>query len=386
MNKGKMVIALNRNREWQRSLLLNFEPRDHCVVFAQSQNNEYGMLANAVMITGSIDSTELDFHWESLFLDVEMPENSLVKVSCYAANSKAAFLEDRPVDLDTYIKAAQSNPSQGVKELTTLFKPGFTGATDGLISVKGRYLWLRLEFLVPQPLEFKLRKIKLPISDEKILQYLPEIYRDNQENNFFKRFMEIFDSVFFDIEEKVNFLSEKMDYTIADEEMLRYLANWVGIDDAQDLPENELRERIRGIIFEYRAIGTKPGLIKLIEREVGVKPQIVEYFDYKKMQQESRDREIYQELFGDNPFKFFILLPEEALNKVKNLDSFLAKLKNNIPAHTEAGIIRLKQGTILGKHTYLGVNSMVGEYTYGRVDGNDEISYDTLIGGHGNEE
>ena len=211
-----MFITLNRAREWKRSLLLNFEPRDHSLVFAHNQDS-YGMLASAVLITGSIDSTELDFHWESLLLDVEMPENSLVKVSCYAANSKGVFLGDGLVDLDDYIKEAQDNPSVGVRELTPLFKPGFTGATDGLLHVQGRYLWLRLEFLVPQPLDFKLRKIKLLLADEKILHYLPEIYRDNRGNDFFKRFMEIFDSIFFNIEDKINSLSEDLDYTIANE-------------------------------------------------------------------------------------------------------------------------------------------------------------------------
>ena len=386
MNKGRMYITLNRNREWKRSLLLNLEPQEHRLVFAHNQENDYGMLATAVMITGSIDSTEPDFQWESLWLDAQMPENSLVKGSCYAANSKAVLLDEGAVDLDEYIRTAQSDPAQGLKAAAPLFSLAFTGATDGLLPVQGRYLWLRLEFLVPQPSEFALRKIKLLLTDEKIIQYLPEIYRDDQENNFFKRFMEIFDSIFFDIEEQINRLSEQLDYTLAEEDMLRYLARWVDLQGIQDMGTEELRERIRTIMPEYRAIGTKPGLTDFIRRELGVQPQIIEYFDYKQMQQESKDRDIYRELFGDNPFKFFILLPEEALQQVKNLDLFLAKLKSNIPAHTEAGIIRLKQGTILGKHTYLGVNSLVGEYTYGRVGGNNELSYDTLMGGTGNEE
>lgn len=386
MNKGRMYITLNRNREWKRSLLLNLEPQDHRLVFAHNQQNDYGMLATAVMITGSIDSTEPDFQWESLWLDAQMPENSLVKVSCYAANSKAVLLGERAVDLDEYLREAQSDPAQGLKEAAPLFKLAFAGAVDGLLPAQGRYLWLRLEFLVPRPSAFALKKIKLLLTDEKIIQYLPEIYRDHQENNFFQRFMEIFDSIFFDIEEQINRVSEELDYTLAGEDMLRYLAGWVDLQGVQDMGTEELRERIRTLMPEYRAIGTKPGLAGFIRQELGVEPQIIEYFDYKQMQQESKDRDIYRELFGDNPFKFFILLPEEALHEVKNLDLFLAKLKSNIPAHTEAGIIRLKQGTILGKHSYLGVNSLVGEYTYGRVGGNNELSYDTLMGGTGNEE
>lgn len=387
MKRGRMYITLNRAREWKRSLLVNLQTRDNQLVFSDRQESEYGMLATGVLITGSIDSTEQDFQWESMRVDAHMPENSLLKVSCFASDTREVFLGDHPANLDEYIKDAKKNPSQGLKELSHLFKPAFSGSTDGLIRVKGRYLWLKLEFLVPQPQDFELRKIKLLLTDEKIIRYLPAIYRDTKEDNdFFYRFMEIFDSIFFDIEEIINQISEKMDYTIADGEMLRYLAGWVCLQYLKDLGDDELRERISGIMPEYAAIGTKPGLESFVERELGVRPTIIEFFNYKQMLHESRDREIYEELFGTNPYKFYLLLPEDALDRVQNINSFLKKLNDNIPAHTEVGIIRLKQGIILGKHTYLGVNSRVGRYTYGKVDENIEISFDTLIGGNGNEE
>jgi hypothetical protein len=95
---------------------------------------------------------------------------------------------------------------------------------------------------------------------------------------------------------------------------------------------------------------------------------------------QGQDKELYKELFGTNPYKFYILLPEEVIHR-KNINSLLTQLKRNIPAHTETEIILLKNGILLGKHTYLGVNSMVGEYNYVSIDQNIAISDDTLIGG-----
>lgn len=386
MGKGRMYITLNRNREWKRSLLLNLQVGYNRVVFSESPENKDGMLATGVIVTGSVDSTEQDFQWESIRIEADLPENSVIKVSCFASDSMEVLLGDSFVNLDDYLKEAREDAISGLKELNSLFKQAFTGSTDGLIRVNGRYLWLKLEFLVPQPDYFCLRKIKLLLTDEKIIQYLPEIYRDGKEHNeFFWRFMEIFDSIFFDIEENINRLPENLDYTQAKGEMLRYLAEWVSIQESRSLGDGELKERIAGIIPEYSAIGTKPGIERFVERELKVRPRIIEFFNYKAMLYEGRDKELYKELFGTNPYKFFILLPAEVF-KPGNVNSFLERLKNNIPAHTEMEIILLKKSIILGKHTYLGVNSMVGEYNYVSIDENIAISDDTLIGGKIDEE
>jgi len=385
MGNGRLYITLNRTREWKRSLLVNLQPGDNQLVFPDSRKIEYGMLASGVVITGSIDSTEQDFQWVGIRIDADIPENSVIKVSCHASDCLDVMLEGKPVNLDEYIIASQVDALNGEKELSHLFKQVFTGSVDGLLRVRGRYLWLKLEFLVPQPDTFCLRKIKLLLTDEKIIRY-PEIYRDGKDdNNFFHRFMEIFDSIFFDIEDSVNRMAQKLDYSLANGELLRYLASWVCINEAQNLSDEELKERIAAIMPEYSAIGTKPGLEKFIISELGVKPLIIEYFNYKQMLYEGRDRELFKELFGTNPFKFFILLPEDVFGK-QNINSFLRKLKGNIPAHTEVEIVLLKKSTILGKHTYLGVNSMVGEYNYVSMDENIAISYDTLIGGSIHEE
>lgn len=386
MDKGRMYITLNRNREWKRSLLINLQIGDNQLVFSERPEPEQGMLATGVIITGSIDSTEQDFQWDRITIEVDLPENSVLKVSCFANDSREVLLEDNVVNLDEYIKNARREDFSGHKELNSLFRQAFAGSTDGLLRVSGRYLWLKLEFLVPQPELFCLRKIKLLLADEKIIQYLPEIYRDGKEyNDFFQRFMKIFDSIFFDIEENVNGLPEKLDYTQTKGEMLRYLADWVSIQDAQSLGDEELKKRIAGIMPEYSAIGTKPGIERFVERELKVRPRIIEFFNYKQMLYEGRDKELYKELFGTNPYKFFMLLPADAFSS-QNINSFLRKMNNNIPAFTEMEVVLLKKRIILGKHTYLGINSMVAEYSYVSIDKNFAISDDTLIGGSIDEE
>jgi phage tail-like protein len=386
MVKDRMYITVNRSMEWRRSLLVNLRQEGHRIIFAERQEAENEMMASGFLVTSSIDSAEKDFQWDNLLIDADLPENSGIKVSCFASDNREVSLDGGLVNLDDYIKNKEIEGTQKLRSLASVFKHAFAGEKDGIINAKGRYVWLRLEFLVPHPGKFCLRKIKLQLADEKIIQYLPEIYRDRiKSDDFFQRFMNIFDSLFFDLESKVSRIHERLDYQLASGDMLKYLAGWVSVNDAQQLGDEELRDRISGIIPECSVIGTKRGIEAFVEMELGVKPRIVEYFQFKRMIHEGRDREIYKELFGTNPYKFFIMLPENAFSRGININSFLEKLKNNIPAHTEAEIVLLKQGTILGKHTYLGINSMVGEYNYVSVDENIAISYDTLIGGNGNE-
>jgi len=140
-----------------------------------------------------------------------------------------------------------------------------------------------------------------------------------------------------------------------------------------------------GLAEEYGAIGTRPGIERFVEKELGVKPTIVEWFDWERMYRESPDREQMEELFGTDPHRFFLLLPDGVFPGTQAAAAFQRKLRENVPAGAEAEIVLLRQGIVLGKHTYLGVNSLVGAWSPVRIDENVTLSYDTLIGGDPDE-
>jgi phage tail-like protein len=393
MGNGRMQITLYG--KWQDSLLHNLAVREERIVF-DGQELPYGAFASGTLITPSIDSNEQNFCWENIFVDVQLPENSVIRVFCYASDDKKAAIAGQETDLDGFIskKGDAAGAKARIAATTELFRPAFSGATDGLLNARGRYLWLKLEFLVPDPQHFSLGRIRILYPNEKLLDYLPQIYRDHNENDaFFARFLNIFESIFFDIEDKVEGLPASLDYTSAKGDMLRYLANFVCIEEneAACLGDGGLRARIAGAGSGYAAIGTKPGIERFIERALNVKPVIVEYFRVRQMVREGFDRDLYRELFGENPYRFFILLPEDAFGhdrdgRGRDAGEFLRSLRKNIPAHTEAEIVLLKNSVVLDRHTYLGVNSTVGGYNSVSVDRHISISYDTMIGGNSDEE
>lgn len=380
---NRLYITLNRESEWQRCMLSGLKIQGN-VITALPRDNISGA---AVMITGSIDSSEHNFAWSNLLLDLSCGDNIMMKVSAYAANTTVASAEGRVFELDSVISDAGTPPEERLKLLDGLFQPLFTNCTDGLVNLRGRYIWIKLEFIMLESSELEIRKIKLLLRGERILNYLPEIYAvEDGENGFLSRYLSIFDSLFFEMDNSIENLSRSLDYRIARGKLLQYLAEWICVEDSAYLDDEELRRRIKAAITDYRTIGVKRGLIKWIENEYGVTPNIIEYFDVKRSVHEGKDREVYKRLFGDDPYKFFIILPENVFADTHESNIFMEKLKKNIPAYTEAEVIISKDSIILEDHTYLGVNTVISRYSTANIDAGTRISHDIILGGSPNEQ
>lgn len=218
------------------------------------------------------------------------------------------------------------------------------------------------------------------------MDHLPEAYRaEDGENGFMTRFMSIFDSIFFDMDQRIAKARSSLDYRTARGEMLRYLAGWVTDETSAYLSDEQLREKIRHAVSEYRMTGTRRGLSEWISREYGVTPNIIEYFSVRKLAAEGGDREVYQRLFGSDPYKFYILLPEKTFADTREANLFTERLKNRIPAYTEAEVVVLKRNVVLEQHTYLGVNSVLSGYVCAEADAGS-ITGDIILGGNNDEQ
>ncbi len=378
---NRLYMTLNRASEWRRALLDNLIVQGHCVVTDNSS------ASTAVMITGSCDSTEFDFIWRSLLIDASLGDNIILKTSAYAANTTIVTAGERTIELDSFLSDNSVSASERISVIDHLFKPLTSNCKDVPVNLCGRYIWIKLEFIMLESRSVELRKLKLLLNSERISDYLPEIYRiEDGENGFLSRFMSIFDSLFFEMDDAINDLSSSLDYRAAKDSMLKYLAEWISVEDTSYLTDDQLRQRIKDAISEHRSIGVKKGIVRWIESEVGVTPNIIEYFDVRGMVYEGKDRETYQRLFGDNPFKFFVVLPEGIFADVHEANHFMQQLKKRIPAYTEAEIILAKDSVILDDHTYLGSNTTLGDFTQANIGAANMLSHDLILGGAEDEQ
>lgn len=379
MNRSRLYITLNRPSEWQRCLLDGMEISGSGIVTSDGRNS-------CTMITGSADSTEHGFLWRSLEIAAQTGENTVVRVSAYAADSTVINCDGIPRELDSLLMDGSVPADERLKLTEGLFTPLYTNCSDGPVGLHGRYIWIRLDILMLDRQPVRLSSIKLLLKSESMMEYLPEVYRSSDgENGFMTRFMSIFDSIFFDMDERIEEARSSLDYRAARGEMLRYLADWIMTEDSAYLDEESLRRRISRTVQDYRMSGTRQGLSDWIEQEYGVKPNIIEYFNVRKLATGGKDREAYQRLFGNDPYKFFILLPEKTFADTHEANIFTAKLRNRIPAYTEAEVVILKRNVILENHTYLGVNSVIGGYSCAESD-TGSIAGDIILGGSNDEQ
>ena len=379
-----MRITLNRSGEWARALLDGLEVRGHVL---QGMENSGLTADSARMISGSVDSFDHDHVWNRISIDWSFAPNTSCRISCYASNSKIVETDDgEAIDLDVWLKDERVAPERRAGRIGHLFSPVKEISKDGLLNCRGRYLWLKLDIAAQDRGSFELRSISLTQPGEKITDYLPDIYRKGlDESDFFLRFMAVFDSIFFEMEEDINRIGEKLDYRSAGEDMLKYLATWIGAGGSAASGE-ALRERIAAAIPEYRMSGTREGLSRAVESQTGFKPMIVEHHQVEKMIYEGRDRHTYGELFGTNPYKIHIMLPQQAIMKRADVTGLTERVRACVPAHVEFDIVPMRQGIRLDVHTYLGINSVLSGYSGMVVEERSVLYHDVYIGGQQNEE
>lgn len=381
MAGSRRFITLNRVSEWRRGLLSGLKISGNSVV------PENGDITSAALISGSVDSAEHNFFWRSFLVEAELPENMIMRVSAYSANTKIAEIDGASVELDDYLRSRAASPGEKLRRLAPLFRPVCSGRTEGPVYLRGRFIWIRLDFVMLDRRALRLDKIKLLWESESMMEYLPEIYRRTDgENGFLTRFMSIFDSIFFEMDDRIGALGDSLDYRIAGGELLRCLAEWVNVEDAAYLSDETLRRRIGRAVSERGMTGTVNGLACWIEDEYGVRPNIVEHYSVRKMVREGKDRDVYRRLFGDDPYKFFVLLPENVFLSTHEANVFMSRLKKRIPAHTAAEVVTLRRSVILGLHTYLGVNSVLGGYSEAKADSAGRISHHLILGGERHEQ
>ena len=123
------------------------------------------------------------------------------------------------------------------------------------------------------------------------------------------------------------------------------------------------------------------GVRRSVRRLTGREPILIEHFQVSPNRPDCKDPELYRRLYGDDPYRFFVLLPEDAFSSQRERRQFQRDMEEVIPAGMTMQMIQLKPCVQLDWHTYLGINSQVGGYVPAAIDEQVTIHYDTTIGG-----
>lgn len=355
-------LVLNKREDW-RPLY-----RAGVILDGDALTLRPGELRGAICLS-PLDSGEQGFLWGRLSLDCELALDSVIRIRAYASDT---LLVAESASMEEYLSSLGPDAAGA-----PLFAPAGQG-DDCYINQAGRYLWLLLEFMA-SGLPPRLNAVRAHLSGDHMIDYLPAIYR--RDGGFTKQFLSIFDSILMDMEQAIYNLPARFDYENASGRMLAYLAQWMCVDPADGPPET-LAQRIRTAQEDYESLYTVAGVKRSVRRLAGREPLIIESADVDPNRPGCANSALYRRLYGENPYQFFILLPEDAFNSRARMEAFLSRMRELIPAGTEFELVLLKRCVQLDRHTYLGVNTMVSDYVPVVIDENTTIHYDTMIGGN----
>ncbi len=316
-----------------------------------------------------LDSGESDFRWGRVKLEAFLPKDASVQIFARAS-------DDREWSAWDSFKG-DGRVSEAVR---ALFGPPIASGGDVWLSDSGRWLWLAVCFSSSGTEKPRLDAVSILAESDHMTDYLPSIY---QRKDFTYRFMSIFTAMHQDMEERIRLSRKQLEPASADPEMLRYLAHWLCADE--NLSDEELRTALPQVIDEYETMYTVSGIQRTVKRLTGQTPLIIEHFQVDPNDPKCSDPELNRRLYGDDPYRFFLLLPQGTFSNQQQMERFLEQLREFVPAETTPELVLLKPGVQLDWHTYLGCNTNIAEYVTAVIDESVTIHNDMTIGGKDHE-
>lgn len=368
MKRSQKERVICRREDWAAGLRRGLDLRGDTLVLNVSRRT------GGFLCLPAVDSGAAGFAWKRVQVDCVLPEGSSLRVYAYASDSKSWQMWP---DLDRALPALQGSDWEIRQTLDELFGEAAGRSGDFLANCTGRYLWLMVELMSSGARDPVIQGITLWMEGDHMADHLPALYQGDE---FTWRFLSVFNSMFLDMERKIVQVPRLLDWASADEEMLRCLAGWVCLDGERTGVE-DLRRWIPTALEDFEDMYTVEGVRRSVRRLTGREPVVIEHHTMDPNSPDCINPAIYRRLYGDDPYKFFVLLEEDTFPSRDRMEEFLDRMRDLIPAGMELELVLLKKCIQLDWHTYLGVNSVVGSYVPAAIDETTTIHFDTMIGG-----
>jgi phage tail-like protein len=293
--------------------------------------------------------------------------------------------------------------------------------------VPGRYLWLKLTLTGDGAETPSIDRIRVYYPRASSLKYLPPVYSaDAVSADFLDRFLSIFDTIRGTISERITFVARYFDpmatpanpRNVGGTDFLSYLGSWIGMSLESNWPVHRRRELVRQAHRLYALRGTPAGLRLAIELYAGVKPTILEMFRLRRWLIVNQSTlgdcstvfgaEVMQRLqvgsnsqigsfrlidygdpkmdmFNEYANQFLVIVPRWAGASDSDLASLQQIVQMAQPAHTQATLQWAEPKMRVGIQCFVGVDTFVGKYPVGALEGQGTLGYNTVLGNPGDE-
>ncbi|WNR44081.1 phage tail protein [Paenibacillus roseipurpureus] len=338
-------------------------------------------LPEAVYFSSELDTTETETVWHKIRLEADIPEETQIRFSYFASDESEGEIDGHYLNYSSYFTDPSITAREKLRATRDLWSEPILNPKDALLmNAQGRYLWFKIELVGSEQTSPFIRKLRVYYPRTSLISYLPPMYQQDEEHSpFLERFLAMFSTFFDDMEDKIDRISAHFDPDAVSGTYLEWLGGWLAITEHEAWGERKLRELIKRAPELYKLRGTREGLIRMLQIYTGSEPFVLEYFQFKMMQETSELRKLFAQLYGDNPYTFCVLLKPESVRTDAQRLIIEHIIEDQKPAYTEGKLIVLQPWMYADMHTYLGINTYLSEPTLLTLDQRSSMPYNTVL-------
>lgn len=231
----------------------------------------------------------------------------------------------------------------------------------------GRYIWLCVALHPAGDCDCELTGLRLELPRRLFTSYFPEIYHGN---DFFDRYIAVFQSLFLDVERLVDRVPALLDYRTTPEENLPYLAGWLGYENEGGLfSPLQLRRLIERIDLFQGAKGTRRAMEEIILLYTGIRPRIVEHFQWAGAGLSAAHTAVNERLYGESADHFCVILDLTGKKLAVGEQELERLIEDYSVLGTRHRVVYLDTCSRTDTHCYLDINSALSVPEVASMDG-----------------
>lgn len=327
------------------------------------------------------DSRDKQTIWQRFCMEGDFGLEESIELTIYGTENRKILVKGQLIDVEDLIRDEEFTEKELRQHMEPWRQAGFIGFKDVLLhQVKGRYLWFRIILKETRGKKPWVRQIKISFPKNTWLKYLPEIYeQDEKSASFLERYLGIFQSIYEDMTDKIEELPFLLNPWAAASEQLQWMSQWLAVENQELWTQGQLRFLLANGVRLYQYRGTVGYMKEILRLYTGKEPYIIEYHQLEPFFDGSTIKKQLTDLYGKEACEFTVLLAGERLEGKEQESMIRQIIDMTKPATMECRIVILKPYIFLGQYSYLGINSVLGQYKAFELNGLCTLPFSAIV-------
>ena len=376
MKNPLKYFVFNKEEDFQRGYGYNIAVSAQGLRIAPEAVSQGGVFFSRIL-----DSRDKETVWHRLVVQGKSLGDASIRFTFYAGEERTIWRDGREEDVEDLLREQGLTLGQKKEILRPYWVKTILNPKDILLhEAQGRYLWFCIELFGQGEESPMVSHMKIYLPKQSWLGYLPEVYQvDPRSKSFVERYLNMFQSLYSDLEEQIDGIARYFDPEVVEGEFLQWLAEWLDVDDVYIWTEEQLRYLLQNGMRLYKMRGTRWAVSAMVALYLGEEPYIVEHYQLEGSEGELRTSGLLARLYGDNSYYVTVVVSERCVPSPKEHKTLLKIIESAKPAHVEANVVVLKPYIFLDKYSYLGMNSVLGQYRPVNLDGFSALPFTSVL-------